>query len=129
MAQTGMLLAEQDGKVSAKKDAPPESQEWVIEKDGDSAVVSGDAVYLKTHSGNYLTVQGTDVDAKRAEVGPSQRFFMEMAGTPGQPMCPGDTVMFRSQSGKRLTVQAHRVHAAGDHKGSEQRFILEVRRP
>jgi hypothetical protein len=89
------------------------------------AVHSGDTIWLKAHTGRYLTVQNDEVHAKWDNRLAWEEFVIEKQSSDGTEIQSGDAIYLRAHTGKRLTVQGTTVHAEWDHQGSWQRFTLE----
>mmetsp|Transcript_66174 Transcript_66174/g.171694 ORF Transcript_66174/g.171694 Transcript_66174/m.171694 type:complete len:422 (+) Transcript_66174:61-1326(+) len=97
-------------------------------------VHDGDTIWLRAHTGRFLTVQGTGLHAKwRARLS-WEALVIEKASSESAAITSGDAIFLRAHTGNRVTVgdfdegghfEATAVHAKWNHKGSWQRFIIE----
>lgn len=100
-------------------------QALTIEKDGaGKAIQSGDAIYLRAHTQNVVTVEGTRLHAKGNNKDARERLVIEKKGT-GGPIYPNDTVYLRAHTGKFISVDGINVVAEGDNKEAREAFVLE----
>jgi RNase P/RNase MRP subunit p29 len=89
------------------------------------AVHGGDTIWLRAHTGKYLTVQGTEVHGKWNNRLSWQAFVIEQESPGNTTIMSGDDVYLRAHTGKRVTVQGTTVHAKWNHMGSWQRLVIE----
>lgn len=88
-----------------------------------SAVFSGATISFKGHTGNYIDVQGNDVQARWADRGLWQSLVIESLG--GRALFSGDYVFLKAHTGKMLDVEGVSVQARWLDYGSWQRFAIE----
>mmetsp|Transcript_1462 Transcript_1462/g.2454 ORF Transcript_1462/g.2454 Transcript_1462/m.2454 type:complete len:1085 (+) Transcript_1462:66-3320(+) len=90
------------------------------------AISSGDSVYLKTHTGKYLDVDGGAVRARYADRGAWQVLIIEKKA--GGELRSGDTVYLRGQSGTHIDVVDENVQARWHEFGLWQSMLIERKR-
>jgi co-chaperonin GroES (HSP10) len=88
------------------------------------AVHVGDTIWLKAHTGKYLTVQGTKMHAKWNNRLFWEAFIIEKKSGDATIMS-GDSIYLRAHTGNRVTVQNTTVHAKWDHMDSWERLVIE----
>jgi outer membrane protein assembly factor BamB len=88
------------------------------------AVHVGDTIWLKAHTGKYLTVEGTKMHAEWNSRLSWEAFIIEKKSGDATIMS-GDNVYLRAHTGKRVTVENTAVHAKWDHMDSWQRLVIE----
>lgn len=96
-------------------------------------VHDGDTIWLRAHTGKYLTVQGKSLHAKWTDRLSWQAFVIEKASSENWTVTSGDAIFLRAHTGMHVTVgdifEAGRfeatVHANWSHRGSWQRMIIE----
>merc|ERR1712139_200325 len=86
---------------------------------GGRAIFSGDAVFLKAHTGMMLDVQSTAVQARWQDWGDWQKMFIQKLGGEGAIM-PGDRIVLQAHTGKMLDVQGDVVAANWNDSGDWQ---------
>jgi co-chaperonin GroES (HSP10) len=134
-AHTGMRLTVQEAEVHGKWDDRLSWQALIIEKRSPAGsnvtvpvtVHSGDAIYLRAHTGNHVAVENTTVHAKWDDMGAWQRLIIEKQGGTGSPIYPNDTVYLRAHTGMRIAFEDDytTVSAKWDHMGSWQALVIE----
>jgi hypothetical protein len=84
-------------------------QEFVIEKESqESATVeSGDAIYLRAHTGKQVTVEGTTVHAQWDNKDTWERLVIRKQG--GGAIYPTDTVYLKAHTGQFIAVEGTNV--------------------
>lgn len=105
----------QNGTVNADQWTRGGPWETFTLKDRDGGqLLSGDAVTLQAHGGQYLAVDRRPegrVLARSSSAGPAERFTIHKIGGGTGPILPGDAVAFRSESNRRYL--AAEVGASG----------------
>jgi co-chaperonin GroES (HSP10) len=89
------------------------------------AVQAGDTIWLRAHTGKYLTVQGTELHAKWNDRLSWQAFAIEKESSKNVNIQSGDSVYLRAHTGRHVTVQGTTVHAQWNNTGSWERFVIE----
>lgn len=102
------------------------------------AVQAGDTIWLRVHTGKYLTVQNTTIHARWGDRRSWQAFVIEKESWDGYALPglagaiakdvnihSGDSIYLRAHTGRRVSVQNTTVHAQWDNKGSWERFVIE----
>merc|ERR1712051_486459 len=108
---------------------------FVIEKQSTekAAILSGDAIFLRAHTGKRVTVGDFDeagrfeaavVHAKWNHKGSWQRMIIEKKGTAG-PIHANDTIYLKAHTGNRIAVEGTQVQAKWNDMGSWQALVLE----
>jgi len=98
-------------------------QRFVIENHGGRAIFSGDAVYLKAHTGNQIDVSSEVVQARWPERGDWQRLVIEKRE--GGAIFPGDKIFLLSHAGKHIAVEGVEVTASWHDHGAWQALAIE----
>ena len=86
-------------------------------------MTSGDTIYLKTHTGKHIDVEGTAVQARWNGQGGWQALTIEKAG--GGSVQAGDTIYLKTHTGKHIDVEGTAVRARWNHKGGWQALTIE----
>lgn len=89
----------------------------------DGSIQSGDAIFLKAHTGSYVDVQGGKVRARWNMQGDWQRMVITKEG--GGTIWSEDTVFLRTHSGANLNVDGDTVEALSDETGPTQELVIE----
>lgn len=98
-------------------------QTFAIESYGGRVIYSGDAVFLKAHTGKMLEVQGVAVQARWHDYGHWQKLIIEKDGS--GPILPGDSIFLRAHTGNMLEVQGQSVRARWSERGVWQTLVVE----
>jgi co-chaperonin GroES (HSP10) len=88
-------------------------------------VHSGDTIWLKAHTGNYVTVQDDEVHAKWQNRLSWEAFVIEKQPSEEIEIQSGDAIYLRAHSGKRVAAEGTVVHAKWANQGTWERFIIE----
>jgi hypothetical protein len=92
------------------------------------ALQVGDAIRLKSHTGNYVAVNGGDLIAQRNGRPEWEKFFIEKKAPSSDgdmTIQSGDAVYLRTHDRKHVvTVERGTVKAAWDHMGSWERLVI-----
>merc|ERR1711981_487121 len=88
------------------------------------AIFSGDAVFLKAHTGALVHVQDTAVRAEWDEYGLWQTFIIQKKSGDG-PVMPGDSIFLRAHTGKFVEVDGVAVQARWYEEGQWQSLVVE----
>jgi len=91
-------------------------------------VAFGDEIFLRSHTGLYLDVEGISVQARFTDQGPpggSQSFIIQGSGTGDGFVRSGDAVYLLAGTGQRLGVSGSFVHAERDFASGFQSFVIE----
>jgi len=91
---------------------------------GGEQVWSGDAIFLRAHSGMYLEADGDQLRARSHSRGDIQKMILESKGGSGL-VRHGDIVYLHIHSGTALDVHGGAVQARWDAHGQWQEFIIE----
>jgi len=94
-----------------------------MENYGGRVVYSGDAVFLKAHTGKMLDVQGSDVQARWTDYGNWQKMIIEKEGSGA--IMPGDVIFLRAHTGNQIDVSGTIVQARWSEKGLWQSLVVE----
>jgi hypothetical protein len=100
-------------------------QGFVIEKmSPESATVeSGDAIYLRAHTGKQVSVQDTTVLAQWGDKGTWERLTIKKQG--GGAIYPNDTVYLKAHTDKFIAVEGTNVVANGEDMAASEALLLE----
>lgn len=139
---SGNAVDIEDQLVQARWADRGDWQAIVIEKKDDDVhthtVLSGDTVYLKTHTGKHIDVEGNSVRARWSDMGTWQSFRIEKHGlmleTPGggpvdEAINENDIVCLRAHTGKNIDVQDGTLQARWGECGGWQKFRVEKEHP
>merc|ERR1711981_1408091 len=99
-------------------------QAMSIVKEMGGSVKSGDAVFLRAHTGAYIDVSGESVQARWAEKGDWQKLIIEKRGGDG-PILPNDLVCFRAHTDKYVHAQDSVLKAMWNECGDWQSMQIE----
>lgn len=88
-------------------------------------VQAGDTIWLRAHTGKYLTVQGTEVHAQWNNRHSWEAFVIEKESSNQVNVQSGDTIYLRAHTGRLVTAQGTMIHAKWNHTGSWERFVIE----
>jgi hypothetical protein len=102
-------------------------QALAIEKTGSGAIHSGDTVFLKTHSGVFIDVEGDEVRARFSERGTWQGLIIEKAE--GGAISNGDVVCLLAHTGKHIDVEGASVQARWHDCGAWQQLMVQKEVP
>jgi hypothetical protein len=95
----------------------------MLRKDENTLMYSGDSVYLKAHTGNYIDVEGSSVQARWTERGAWQR--LTIVTEAGGVIQSGDVVFLTAHTGKLWDAGNEAVQARYTDFGTWQKFIIE----
>lgn len=95
-----------------------------MENYGGRAIYSGDTVFLKAHTGNFVDVEGIEVQARWQDRGEWQRFYIERKDGSGAVL-PGDTIFLRANTQKVVEVDGDKVQCRWDDLGMWQSLVIE----
>ena len=84
---------------------------------------SGDEIYLRTHTGSHIDVEGESVQARYDDQGDWQGLIIEKSD--GGAISSGDVVYFRTHTGYHIDVEGESVRARYDDQGAWQEFVIE----
>lgn len=99
-------------------------QTFLIENYGGRVIYNMDAVFLKSHTGTFVDVQGMAVQSRWSSRGNWQKMFIVKKDGSGAVM-PGDTIFLRTHTGKMIDVEGDAVQARYSDYGAWQALILE----
>merc|ERR1712086_1239065 len=99
-------------------------QTLTIESYESGAIFSGDAVFLKAHTGKLLDVQGVEVQARWEQRGAWQTFHIERKEGSGAVMA-GDTIFLRAHTKKIVDVDGVAVQARWGGRGLWESLVIE----
>jgi len=97
-------------------------------------VHEGDTIWLRAHTGRFLTVQGTSLHATWTNRLSWEALVIEKASSESAAVMSGDAIFLRAHTGNRVTVgdfdegghlEMAVVHAKWNHRGAWQRLIIE----
>merc|ERR1711924_302997 len=103
-------------------------QTFSIENHGGRAIYSGDAIFIKAHTGKLLHVQDTAVLAEWSDYGAWQTFILHRKDGEG-PVMPGDRIFLSAHTGRLLEVEGDAVNARWYDTGAWQTFTVEIAAP
>lgn len=102
----------------------PDTGDWeafLIEKDGNGEVRSGDHIYLKSHDGSYLSSQGKNLASLPR--GNESQFLVQTDGD--GPVLSGSVVTIKTQDGKFVDVEGDVVSVLSEKMGNQQTIVIE----
>mmetsp|Transcript_22021 Transcript_22021/g.41476 ORF Transcript_22021/g.41476 Transcript_22021/m.41476 type:complete len:175 (-) Transcript_22021:158-682(-) len=108
-AYNGNFLGIRDFHVGAHSSQKALAQAFRVEKRSLGDVYHGDRIFLTNTNGFRLEVNGQEVSAKSAHMGPRQEFVIERFGAASKPISVGDTIFLRAHTGKHLDVVGQTV--------------------
>merc|ERR1712232_1531761 len=110
LAHTGNRIEAEPwgGLVRARWSEPGLWQTFTIESYAGRAIYSGDMVWLKSHNGALVHVQGTAVMANWGEYGDEQRFIIQKTSGSGA-IKPDDLICLRAYNGRFVDVEGTEV--------------------
>jgi len=100
-------------------------QTFVIENVGGGAIVSGDVVFLKAHTGMMVDVEGAAVQARWNDKGDWQKLIIEKKDGSGGAILPGDAILLQGHTGKMIDVEGPVVQARFSERGDWQTLVIE----
>lgn len=99
-------------------------QTFTVENYGGRVILSGDAVFLKAHTGKFIDVQGVEVQARWSDRGNWQKLIIENKVGTGA-IIPGDSIFLRSHTGMRIEVEGGAVRARWSDRGAWQTLVIK----
>ena len=81
-------------------------------------------VFLRTHTGKHIDVEGDTVRARWDDHGGWQTITIEKEG--GGTIGPGDTVFLKTHTGNLIDAEGDTVRARWDDRGGLQGLVIEV---
>merc|ERR1712232_476152 len=99
-------------------------QTLLIRNYGGRAIYSGDEVFLESHTGMVVDVEGQAVRARWKDFGSWQKFIITRKDGSG-PVMPGDMIFLQAHTGKMIDVQGSAVQARYVDHGHWQSLIIE----
>jgi ribosomal protein S28E/S33 len=94
-----------------------------VEQAGES-LKSGDTIFLRAHTGRFITVEGQSIHAKWDNRLSWEAFVVERYAGAG-PVHSGDALFLRAHTGNRVAVEGETVHAQWDNQGSWEQLVIE----